>query len=192
MIGLLNGKVAYYNSVYLLLDVGGVGYKVIISQGVQKNLKNIGQSLSLHIYTHVREDLLELYGFLHRDDLELFEMLLSVSGVGPKTAMSIFSKGQSKDIVTAISSADIDFFTSVPRLGRKNAQKIIIELKNKVGGTKDLDLKELDDKESQEILSALKTFGFTTGEIRESLKSITDKNISTDKKIKLALQFLGK
>ena len=61
MIGLLNGKVAYYNSVYLLLDVGGVGYKVIISQGVQKNLKNIGQSLFLHIYTHVREDLLELY-----------------------------------------------------------------------------------------------------------------------------------
>ena len=119
-------------------------------------------------------------------------MLLSVSGVGPKTAMSIFSKGQSKDIVTAIASADTDFFTAVPRLGRKNAQKIIIELKNKVGGSKDIDLKGLDDKESQEILSALKTFGFTTGEIKESLKSITDKNISTDKKIKLALQFLGK
>ena len=188
MIGSLEGTIEYQDTSCLIVNVGGVGYKVLVSPNL---LKTLGESIKLFTHTHVREDLLELYGFLDMADLKLFEYLISVSGVGCKTALGIFAVGSRKDIVKAITSNDVSFFTSVPRLGKKNAQKIIIELKNKLGGQEDLDLSE-GDTDTNEVVLALKSFGFTPAEARAALKGLNGQGESVGEKVRLALKYLGK
>ena len=124
--------------------------------------------------------------------MKLFENLISVSGIGPKTAMNIFSVGTREEIVQAVITGDVDFFTGVPRLGKKNAQKIIIELKSKLGSIEDLDLSKIDSKENSEVIAALKTFGFSNKEALEALKNIKSEGKSTEEKIRMALKELGK
>ena len=190
MISLLRGIVALREDPYIIIDVSGVGYKVLVSADVL--IKTIvGQEIMVHTYTNVREDALELYGFSHRSDLKLFELLISVSGVGPKTAVGIFSQGMSSEIVNAIITGDVDFFTAVPRLGKKNAQKVIIELKSKVGSTGDLDLSS-DGLGSDEVTEALKAFGFSAKEASDAIRSLNGVGETTKQKITLALKYLGK
>lgn len=190
MIGFLRGEVIFREGSFIILDVKGVGYKVLAASDVlTKTVK--GAPLELFIYTHVREDNISLYGFLQALDLKLFENLIGVSGIGPKTAMNIFSIGNRSEIISAITKADVDFFTSVPRLGRKNAQKIIIELKNKFGSLGDLDLSE-DTEENSQIIAGLKSFGFSGKEAGDAVKAIKDKGKTIEEKIKLALKYLGK
>src|SRR3990167_916553 len=168
MIGFLRGEVFFREGNFVILDVSGVGYKVLAAQDVlEKTSKGI--SLELFIYTHVSEDNISLFGFLESSDLKLFENLIGVSGIGPKTAMNIFSIGSRSQIVSAIISADTSFFKGVPRLGQKNAQKIIIELKNKFGGNGELDLHCEDMSGSEEAVNALKNFGFTSSEIHKAI-----------------------
>jgi holliday junction DNA helicase RuvA len=191
MIGLLNGTVVYREEPFFIIDVHGVGYKVLVPTGVFARVTAEGEQIKLYTHTHVREDLLELYGFVEMQDLKLFEYLISVSGVGCKTALTVFSVGSRKDIIRAITSNDVTFFTSVPRLGKKNAQKIIIELKNKLGGEEDLDL-GAQDESSDEIISALKSLGFHPTEARKALKSLDGKGETVSEKVRLALKYLGK
>lgn len=190
MIGFLSGKVELKDAPYIFLDVNSVGYKICVSPNLLAKLK-IGDKTKLFTYTHVREDLFELYGFEEPLDLKLFEYLIGVSGIGPKTAIGIFSFGSRKEIIEAILASDVEFFTRVPRLGRKNAQKIIIELKNKFGEGKDIDLNEGPSQARDEVVLALKSFGFSSSEANEAIKSL-DKNLSTEEKIKQALKYLGK
>ena len=143
MIGFLNGKIELLLNPNVIIDVNGVGYKVLVSEKTYSNLK-LGENAKFFIHTHVREDEISLFGFLQAEELRLFEYLISVSGVGPKTALNIFSFGEKSEIENAIIKGDVSFFTSVPRLGTKNAQKIIIELKNKMGGLADIDLSGKD------------------------------------------------
>jgi Holliday junction DNA helicase RuvA len=191
MIGYLNGTIELLDQPYLIIDVNGVGYRVLVSESTFLNLEK-GQKLKIYTYTHVREDALELFGFLESLDLKLFENLLTVSGVGPKTALNIFSFGKRDDIIGAIISGDVSFFTSVPRLGTKNAQKIIIELKNKMGSNVEIDLSGKEINENKEVIAALKTFGFSTSESQDALKTINKQNLTTEEKIRLALKALGK
>lgn len=191
MIGFLNGVVFFKEGNYIILDVKGVGYKVLAASDVLiKAIK--GTSLELFIYTHVREDNISLFGFLEAQDLKLFENLIGISGIGPKTAMNIFSAGNRNEIMSAITKGDVDFFTSVPRLGRKNAQKIIIELKNKFGGTGDLDLTGAEISGSEEVVIALKGFGFTSKEIHDAIRNVKKDDQKITETIKLALKYLGK
>src|SRR5581483_6219809 len=132
MIAKLEGKVAHRFDPYLIIDVNGVGYKVFASSVVLEHLNTNPDLVSIFTYTYVREDALELFGFLSLEELALFEQLISVSGIGPKTAIAIFSIGGKDEISDAIAKENVAFFTSVPRLGLKNAQKIIIELKGKI------------------------------------------------------------
>ena len=191
MIGSLKGKVEFVDGQYIILDVNGVGYRVLTPSKIFSHAK-IKEDLKLFTYTHVREDALELFGFADLLDLKLFEQLISVSGVGPKTALNIFSIGTRDSIIEAIIKGDVDFFTSVPRLGKKNAQKLIIELKSKLGSLEDLDLSETADRQSSEVLSVLKSFGFTGVEAREAIKNIDKKIESIEEKVRLALKYLGK
>lgn len=191
MISLLKGKVEFLDRPYLVLDVFGVGYRVLVSSGIFEKSK-IGQSLKLFTFTYVREDALELFGFADLSDLKLFEQLISVSGIGPKTALSIFSFGNRESIIGAVIKADVDFFTSVPRLGRKNAQKIIIELKSKVGSLEELDLSGDGFSKNNEVIMVLKGFGFSAKEAQEAIKNIDKKIESVEQKIRLALKYLGK
>ena len=190
MIGFLKGEVFLRVDNSIILDVKGVGYKVLAASDVLSKA-NKGASLELFIYTHVREDNISLFGFLDSLDLKLFENLIGISGIGPKTAMAIFSTGARNTIVNAIIKGDVDFFTSVPRLGRKNAQKIIIELKNKFGGDGEIDLLEYDSKDNKEIISGLESFGFSKKEAINAIKEIDKKDGTVEEKIRLALRYLG-
>lgn len=191
MIGTLKGTVEYREDPYVIVDVHGVGYKVLVPVSVLSKITALGEAIKLFTHTHVREDVLELYGFSDPSDLKLFEYLISVSGVGCRTASGIFSVGDRSQIINAIVGNDVAFFTSVPRLGKKNAQKIIIELKNKIGGGTDLDLSD-EGANSTEIVAALKTFGFSTSESQGAIRALEGKGETVEEKIRLALKYLGK
>jgi holliday junction DNA helicase RuvA len=185
MIGRLKGTIVTSYDSNLIVDIQGVGYKV----AVPKRLLHSTGEIALFIHTHVREDLLELYGFESVEDLKLFELLIGVSGVGCKSALGVFALGKRGDIIKAIQTGDATFFTSVPRLGKKNAQKIIIELKNKLGGTGDIILESAADTD---VLDALQSFGFSEKEAAMALRKIEDETLSTPEKVKLALKYLGR
>lgn len=191
MIGILKGTIEYREDPNLIIDVHGVGYKVLVPLSVSSKISGMGEHIKLFTHTHVREELLELYGFTEPQDLKLFEYLISVSGIGCRTALGIFSVGTRHDIVRAITVNDLAFFTSVPRLGKKNAQKIIIELKNKLGGGEDLDLSQ-DGRTNDEVIAALKTFGFSVSEAQGAIRALNGAGESTGEKIRLALKYLGK
>lgn len=191
MIAYLKGTVSNKGINYLIImTTGGVGYKVfapadlIVSAIADK-------PLSLFTHTHVKEDILDLYGFSNSEDLAMFELLLGVSGIGPKTAVNIFANGKVARIKEAIVKGDVDFFMATPRLGRKNAQKIIIELRGKLGKMGELDL-TAEGGETKEIIGALKTFGFSADEAKDAIKFIKDVGGDTSAKIKAALKYLGK
>ena len=191
MISYLDGTVKFKSSSYLILMTkGGVGYKVYTSTDLI-SAAAIDSPLNLHTYTHVRDDILDLYGFANPENLALFELFLTVSGIGPKLALSIFSIGKLEKIKEAIVKGDVSFFTSVPRVGTKNAQKLIIELRPKLGSLGLLDL-TAESGETKEIIDALKTFGFSVFEAKEALKSLKDLEGSTSDKIRQALKYLGK
>jgi Holliday junction DNA helicase RuvA len=191
MIGFLRGKVELLKRPFVFIDVNGVGYKVLVPETIYAKL-SLGENLKIFTYTYVREDALDLFGFLEAEDLGLFESLLTVSGIGPKTALNIFSFGERKDIIEAIIKGDVTFFTSVPRLGTKNAQKIIIELKNKMGAGSDIDLSGKDLLENAEVVQALKNFGFSVSEAQKAIREIKQVGLTTEEKIRLALKNLGK
>jgi Holliday junction DNA helicase RuvA len=191
MIGSLDGIVEYLDNPFAIIKVGGVGFRVFLPQTIFSKLK-LDQKVKLFTFTYVREDALDLFGFENTDDLKMFEQLIAVSGVGPKTAINIFSFGNKLTITEAILKGDVDFFTNVPRLGKKNAQKIIIELRSKLGSEKELDLSEEDKKQHMEITQALKVFGFSSIEAKEAIKAIKNEGKTTEEKIRLALKYLGK
>lgn len=192
MIGFLKGTVDTHDGSHLLIDVHGVGYRVLVSKEVLANLPQEKKEVKLYTFTYVREDALELFGFLALEDLKLFEHLISVSGIGPKTAINVFSVGSRSQILQAIISSDVSFFTAVPRLGRKNAQKIIIELKSKFSRVDDLEIPTLDGQASEEVVEALRAIGFTTQEAHNALRQSKNEGKTVEEKIRLALKYLGK
>jgi Holliday junction DNA helicase RuvA len=189
MIRRLTGTIILTNQSPIIIDVRGVGYAVHVAPRERETLPN-GKTATLHIHTHVREDTLDLYGFSNSNDLALFDLLLTVSGIGPKTALSIVDRG-AKAVERAVRDADTEFFTTVPRLGRKNAQKIIIELKNKLGGLKDIDLTGLRGGETKQLLEALSAMGFQRQEIVRVMPHLTGSD-TLEEKIRRALQLLAK
>lgn len=191
MIGLVKGKVILKDNNDLIVDVNGVGYRILVSEKLIASAVE-GKEIQLFTYTYVKEDALELFGFQELLDLKLFKDLISVNGVGPKTAMLIFSFATRSEIVEAVLRGDVSFFTRIPRLGKKNAQKIIIELKSKFKDNSSFDLNTADDDENREVFDALKNFGFSRKEIAEALKNIDSKASSSDEKIRLTLKYLGK
>ncbi|MFH0942730.1 MAG: Holliday junction branch migration protein RuvA [Candidatus Beckwithbacteria bacterium] len=184
MIAKLTGKPEILTKDSLILDVNNVGYKVFFNHKPGQPLPTV-----LYIHTHVKDDAFDLYGFVSKDELQLFKLMISISGIGPKTAINIMDKGVSA-ITQAVSKGDVDFFTTVPRLGRKNAQKLIIELKPKLGSLTELDLSS-DSSDTQEVLTALTGLGFSRAEARRALNQITEPNQTIDVKISLALKYLG-
>lgn len=190
MIAYLEGTVKFKGPSYLIIQTGGIGYKVHTPAELI-NKSTIDSPFSVFTYTHVRDDILDLYGFRDPENLALFELFLTVSGIGPKLALSIFSLGKLDKIKEAIVKGDIEFFTGVPRLGKKNVQKLIIELRPKLGSLGVLDLSE-DSGETKEIIDALKSFGFSINESREALKSLKESKGTTSDKIRQSLKYLGK
>jgi len=189
MIGFLSGKVHLKLLDSIILLVNGIGYRILVPSSTYASI--LPQSpLELHIHSHIREDCFDLYGFKTSEELSLFNLLLSVSGIGPKTALLVIDRGVEKT-KTAIIKADVDFFTLIPRLGRKNSQKIIIELKNKLGSLIELDL-AAESGETQDAAEALKSMGYTKQEALSALKNMPESEETLEQKIRYALKNIGR
>jgi Holliday junction DNA helicase RuvA len=169
----------------LIVITGGLGYGVFVGQKLLAQAVH-ASTITLYLHTYVREDRLELYGFTSVTELQLFEQVLSVSGVGPKMALALVDAGANQ-LVSAVQEADLSFFTSVPRVGKKLGQKIVIELKSKLGGLVDLDLGPLSSKQ-QDVLAALTSLGFSDAVGHSVLKQVDVENLPLDEAVKAALK----
>jgi holliday junction DNA helicase RuvA len=132
MIAHLRGRVLSKRPSHAVVDVNGVGYEVAISVPTFSELPNAGGEVSLHIHTHVREDALSLYGFLRPQEKEMFERLISVSGIGPKLAITVLSGMQAEKMVAAIRGNDVATLTKIPGIGKKTAERMVLELRDKL------------------------------------------------------------
>jgi len=182
MIGYIKGRVVYLAASYLIVDTGGVGYKVNVSM---QDLRNVDDPVEFYIYHNIREDASDLFGFSESDNLEIFELLLSVSGVGPKAAMSIVSSLGKERVIKAIVDTDQNLFKTIPGIGAKVAAKIIVELKNKVSKG-EIGVSFLD--QSDETVDALIALGLKKQEILPILKDIPAELINTQDKVKFVLK----
>jgi len=131
MISYLKGNIIYKNNNYLILDVVGVGYSIYLSEKLLQEVK-INSAATFYIHQHVREDALDLYGFKNVEDLELFGMLLSVSGIGPKSALGVLSVASSQEVIQSIARGDSVLLTKVSGIGQKTAERLVLELKSKI------------------------------------------------------------
>lgn len=188
MIRLLTGQVALVTSESVVLDVSGVGYEVYLPVSDLRQAA-IEKALTVHVYTHVREDALQLYGFSGDAERNLFVQLISVSGVGPKSALGVLDKGAS-EIIEAIQNSDIAFFKSVPRLGKKTAQKIILELQSKVGALQELSF-GVQNQLTRDVRAALVNMGYDEQSIDDVVSQL-DPDWDVKMALKWSLQHIGK
>jgi len=185
MIAYLQGQ-AIPKSDHLILLTGGVGYFVSVGKKLLHSLPAQATEVGLYIYSHIKEDRFELYGFKSEEELAIFKLLIAISGVGPKTALALADAG-TKQLIDAVQQAQTSFFTSVPRVGKKLAQKIIIELKSKLGSLQELNLSTLSPK-AQDVMDALLGLGFEENFISNSLANLDLENIDLQVAIKTVIK----
>lgn len=191
MIAHLKGKIAYARGSYVVVDVNNVGYKVHLSAYTfGKVAGKTGRETDIYVHTHVREDTLALYGFLVEEELEMFELLLSISGIGPKAALGILSIATPRTIQTAILNEDPSILTKVSGIGKKTADRVILELKNKVADMPDSQKEKVTS--DADALEALVSMGYTISEARDALKSVSADIKDVGARIREALRNMGK
>lgn len=193
MIGYLKGKIIHARWGQLIVDVAGVGYKVTVDPQIDiaPNAVDISQQIELFIHEHIREDAHDLYGFLSYQDLELFQKLISVSGVGPKVGISIMSAAKTDKIISAIESSDVSFFTSISGIGKKVAAKIILDLKSKISDSE----KEAiisGSETSGDVIDAMASLGYRKSDISRHLTQIPSEVTTTEEKVRWLLKNLKK
>ena len=195
MIGSIRGKLLEKNNKSVIIETNGIGYKINVSANTLNSIahstgreqKEKSEFFSFWTHLHVREDALDLYVFLNKKELEFFEMLINVSGIGPKGALTILGIASIDTLKKAISTSDTTYLTKISGIGKKTAEKIVIELRDKLGEEKnDGSLKnELD------ALEALKSLGYSQNQAREALKKIPA-SLDVNTKVREALKILGK
>lgn len=185
MIGYLEGIVKHASIGKIILFANGIGFTVRLPSNL-KYLEN--QNANLFIHTHIREDNLSLFGFKTPNDLDLFELLITVSGVGPKIALAMLNSSTEDIIKKAISESNLAFFSSIPGVGKKTAQKIILDLKPKLGKG-EVNMGNLEG--NSELIDSLVSLGFQKVEI-SSIYSQVDTSLPLGAQVKLALKLLRK
>ncbi|MDP3762974.1 MAG: Holliday junction branch migration protein RuvA [bacterium] len=188
MLGYLEGKITFRGERFLIVDVVGVGYKVFVNAETLKNSSKTSEKTKIWTHLYQREDTIELYGFLSHPELELFQTLIGVPGVGPKTAMGILNMAPIDTLKRAIASGELSYLTKVSGIGRKTAEKIMVELREKFGkivsGGPEL-------KEEQDALEALESLGYSIREAREALRQVPEKIQGISERVKESLKILG-
>lgn len=186
MIGSLKGKISDIRLDHIYVDVNNVGYKVFIPLGQKESFKK-SDKVKLYIFENIKEDRHDLYGFLELMELELFDKLISVNGVGPKAAMTIMSVSGYKQIINAISSEDVTFFTAIPGIGKKVASKIILDLKSKITG---LELGDVisSSNDAEDLIDALISLGYKKQDIVKFIPKIPEDLTSTQDRIRWLLK----
>lgn len=187
MIALLHGIVASQKPDHLVVLVSGVGFKVFVPVNTYAAE---GEAITLHTLMIVREDLIALYGFSTTDEREVFERLIAVSGVGPRTAVSVIGTLGIDRLRTAVASGQVDVLSRVPGVGRKTGEKIILELKDKLKGADGLIAATPMSDVSRDVLDALTGLGYTPAEAQSALNSIpAGTSDSFEERLRLALQY---
>ncbi len=193
MISSLRGNIDAVSTDSLIVNVNGVGFKVSVPTSVLSELGMVGREVKLYTHLHVREDDLSLYGFGSIDELKLFETLISVSGLGPKTALGMLSAMSADQVAMAIASGSVEMLTTIPGIGKKTADRLILELKDKVGGVMISSPAGRAAQENADVVTALVSLGYSVQETTRAVNSLpTGKKLSLEEKVKLALQYLGK
>jgi holliday junction DNA helicase RuvA len=198
MIALLTGKIAYKTPDHIILDVNGVGYRVMIPFSTYYELPEEG-TVSLHIHTNVREDAIQLYGFRTSLEKSFFQLLISVSGIGPKLARDILSNIQPAPLAQALGQGDIHKLSTIPGIGKKTAERLVLELKDKAGK---LDLSALPKAEPRgipavdvmdDVTSALTNLGYKEPQVRKALAGLdASGGAGVEELLKQALKILMK
>ncbi len=188
MIGYLEGRLLQKNEDTLLINVGGVGYKVRVPSHVAAEAGNVGATVRLFIHTYVRENEISLYGFRTEEELHLFELLLGVSGIGPKVAITCLSTLDPVTITNAIVNEQADLLTRIPGIGKRTAQRIVLDLKNKVdmAGLEILPAATTDS----DAIEALTALGYSIQEAQQALQGLPP-DMPLEDKIFRALQRLA-
>lgn len=209
MLAYIRGKLEIKMTEYVVIDVGGLGYKVFMSEGSIENLGNIGDIVKVHTYYRVREDDISIFGFNTQEELKMFELLLGVSGVGARTALAMLATCTPSEFALAVVSEDVKVLTEIPGIGPKSAKRIILELKDKikkqqvVEGIKEqinknekqnnkiLDIAGVKEK-VDEAIQALQVLGYNKKEIEKAFEKLDVKELSTEELIKKGLNLLNR
>jgi len=189
MIAKIKGKIAFFRDNYVVVDVNSVGYKIFVTEFAMGRIAG-KEEVELFTHTYVREDTLALYGFLTSEELEMFELLISISGIGPKAAIGILSIAEPKTIRTAVISGDSSILTRVSGVGKKTAERVILELKNRITELQGED--QGTARADSEAIEALITLGYTNAQSREALKAVPEKIKDVSERVRAALKNLGK
>ena len=213
MLAYIKGKLEIKMTGYVVIDVGGLGYKIFMSDTGIEKIGNIGETVKVHTYYRVREDDISIFGFNTQEELKMFELLISVSGVGAKTALTMLAICEPSEFALAVIAEDIKTLTTIPGIGPKSAKRIILELKDKI--KKEQQIEELtnaskgikqntetnikvkqaiqDDNKIQEAIAALQVLGYNRKSIEKAFEKIENKKeLSTEDLIKKGLLVLGK
>ncbi len=192
MISSLRGRVESLGSDCAVINVNGIGFQVFMPTSTLSTLGAIGEEVKLHIHLRLREDSVTLYGFTSADDLDLFETLMSVSGIGPKLALAMLSAMTVEQLTMAIATASADLLTTVPGIGKKTASRIILELKDKISAGRVAAAAAPPTPENADVLAALASLGYSAAEAARAVATLPpSSDISLEEKIRLALQYLG-
>lgn len=199
MIAQVRGTIVEKHPTRVIVDVGGLGYEVWISLASYDRIGRAGDQATLHTYLHVREDALQLFGFVLPEEKELFLLLISVSGIGPKSALGILSSLSSADLRHAIATENVDFLTSAPGVGKKTAQRMVVELKDKVSkvgsteATIPAQIGEFSHRWADEATGALISLGFAKAAaekaVAKAVRENSDRDVTVEELIKSALRF---
>ena len=209
MIAYIKGKLEMKMTGYVVIDVCGVGYKVFMSETGIEDLGNIGETVKVHTYYRVREDDISIYGFNTLEELKMFELLLGVSGVGARTALTMLATCTPSEFALAVVSEDIRALTASPGIGPKAAKRIILELKDKIKKEQEVEaIKEQIDKKQKddnmfdeaielkekinEAMAALQVLGYNKKEIEKVFEKLDYKKLSTEELIKKGLSLLSR
>lgn len=196
MISYLKGKIKYHSEDYLVLEVANIGYKVFVANNLLGKIKD-GSEIELYIYQYVREDAIDLYGFATINELRFFEVLNTVSGIGPRSAIGIIDAAPSDELIKAIRQSDERTLVSVYGISQKKAEKIILELKDKI---EKLDLGLSSEKkktkvpgvEAINVIDALLGLGYSSDQARSALRQIPSGIEKPEEMVREALKILGK
>ena len=188
MIAFLRGTILSRFPDSIILDVNGVGYRLRVPSSTLGLVGDPGTSAELYTHLHVREDDLSLFGFATSDELDLFELLLSVSGIGPKVALGILSSASPNEIRSAIAQGNLDILSGIRGIGKKTAQRLVLELKGKVElGEEITELSALD----QEVAATLINLGYSAAEAQRAARAVAPLGKTLEERLRAALQYLG-
>lgn len=199
MLAYIKGELTQTTNEYAVIEAGGLGYKVYMPETAIEKLGTIGNKVKVHTYYRVREDDISIFGFNTQEELRMFELLLSVSGVGAKTAVVIISTIEPSDFALAVISEDISQLVKIPGIGKKSAQRIVLELKDKlkkeaisVEADRKISSKAQTNADVEEAMSALQVLGYNKKEIEKVFEKIDKEGLSIEDLIKKGLASLSK